>query len=82
MGRALGQLGIEHIVAYSPEGRGSCERIFRTLQDRLPKAASVGGHRDMKAANRFIADVFLPAYNARFTVAAAELAALNLRKSR
>src|SRR5512147_1227458 len=35
VGRALAQLGIEHIPAYSPEARGRCERAFRTLQDRL-----------------------------------------------
>ena len=37
VGRALKQLGIGHIPAYSPEARGRCERAFRTLQDRLPK---------------------------------------------
>ena len=44
----------------------------RTLQDRLPKELALAGIADMEAANRFIADVFLPAYNARFAVAAAE----------
>jgi hypothetical protein len=37
VGRALKQLGIEHIAAYSPEARGRSERLFRTLQDRLVK---------------------------------------------
>jgi transposase InsO family protein len=37
VGRGLAQLGIEHIAAYSPQARGRCERMFRTLQDRLPK---------------------------------------------
>ena len=36
-GRALNQLGIEHIAAYSPQARGRSERAFGTLQDRLPK---------------------------------------------
>lgn len=72
VGRALAQLGIEHIAAYSPEARGRCERIFRTLQDRLPKELALAGIVEMAAANRFIADVFLPAYNARFAIAAAE----------
>lgn len=72
VGRALAQLGIEHIAAYSPEARGRCERIFRTLQDRLPKELALAGIVDMEAANRFIADVFLPAYNARFAIVAAE----------
>jgi hypothetical protein len=35
VGRALAQLGIEHIAAYSPQARGRCERIFRTLQDEI-----------------------------------------------
>jgi transposase len=37
VGRALSQLGIEHIPAYSPEARGRSERTFGTLQGRLPK---------------------------------------------
>lgn len=71
VGRALAQLGIEHIASYSPEARGRMERVFRTLQDRLPKElrlAGLGG--DVAAANRFIRDVYLPAHNARFAVAA------------
>ena len=72
VGRGLAQLGIEHIAAYSPQARGRCERMFRTLQDRLPKELALAGIADMEAANRFIADVFLPAYNARFAVTAAE----------
>ena len=43
VGRALKQLGIEHIAAYSPEARGRCERLFRTLQDRLPKELRLAG---------------------------------------
>jgi hypothetical protein len=37
VGRALSQLGIEHVAAYSPQARRGSERLFRTLQDRLPK---------------------------------------------
>jgi transposase len=72
VGRALAQLGIEHIAAYSPQARGRCERIFRTLQDRLPKELALAGIVDPQAANRFIAEVFLADYNARFAIAAAE----------
>ena len=43
VGRALAQLGIEHIVAYSPEARGRSERAFRTLQDRLCKELALAG---------------------------------------
>ena len=38
VGRALAQLGIEHIAAYSPQARGRSERAFRTLEDRLPRS--------------------------------------------
>ena len=73
VGRALGQLGIEHIPAYSPQARGRSERAFRTLQDRLPKELALAGiNDDVAAANRFIREVFLPEHNARFAIAAAE----------
>jgi transposase len=69
VGRALSQLGIEHIPAYSPQARGRCERAFRTLQDRLPKELRLAGiGHDLEAANRFIREVYLPAHNARFAV--------------
>ena len=66
VGRALLRLGIEHIPAYSPEARGRSERMFGTLQDRLPKELKLAGITDIEAANRFIAEVYLPAHNARF----------------
>jgi transposase len=66
VGRALQRLGIEHIPAYSPEARGRSERMFSTLQERLPKELKLAGITDMEGANRFIADVYLPAHNARF----------------
>ena len=66
VGRALDRLGIEHIPAYSPEARGRSERMFGTLQDRLPKELKLAGIRDIEAANRFIRDVYLPEHNARF----------------
>jgi len=73
VGRALAQLGIEHIPAYSPEARGRSERAFRTLQDRLPKELKLAGiGKDVAAANRYIREVYLPAHNARFAVAAGE----------
>jgi transposase len=73
VGRALGQLGIEHIPAYAPEARGRSERMFRTLQDRLPKELSLAGITDdVAAANRFIKEEYLPGHNARFMVEAAE----------
>lgn len=70
--RALQQLGIMLIPAYSPEARGRSERMFRTLQERLPKELALAGMTDMAAANRFLRDAFLPAFNRRFTVTAEE----------
>src|SRR5512147_2708511 len=70
VGRALAQLGIEHIAAYSPEARGRSERAFRTLQDRLPKELRLAGITGIEAANRWLAEVYLPEHNARFAVPA------------
>lgn len=70
--RGLQQLGITLIPAYSPEARGRSERVVRTLQDRLPKELALAGITDMAAANRYLRTEFLPAYNQRFAVAAAE----------
>lgn len=67
VGRALAQLGIEHIAAYSPEARGRSERAFGTLQDRLVKELSLAGITSIEDANRFIAEVYLPDHNQRFT---------------
>jgi transposase len=72
VGRALAQLGIRHIAAYSPEARGRSERMFGTLQDRLPKELADAGIDTIEAANRFIAESYVPAHNRRFAVAAAE----------
>jgi transposase len=72
VGRALAQLGIEHIAAYSPEARGRSERAFRTLQDRLPKELALAGVSTLEGANRFLAETFIPDYNARFAVAPEE----------
>jgi hypothetical protein len=66
VGRALQQLGIELIAAYSPEARGRSERMFGTLQNRLPQELALAGITDMAAANRFLKEVYLPAHNARF----------------
>jgi len=66
VGRALKQLGIEHIPAYSPEARGRSERMFGTLQDRLVKELKLAGIADIASANRFFREVYLPEHNARF----------------
>ena len=70
VGRAMLQLGIEFIPAYSPQARGRSERMFGTLQQRLPQELRVHGIQDMPVANRFLHEQFLPAYNALFAKAA------------
>lgn len=68
VGRALKQLGIEHIPAYSPEARGRSERAFGTLQDRLVKELAIAGISDVASANQFIREVYLAQHNQRFAV--------------
>ncbi|MDE3020100.1 MAG: hypothetical protein KGO52_11345 [Nitrospirota bacterium] len=70
--RALQQLGITLMPAYSPQARGRSERVFRTLQDRLPHELALAGLTEMAAANRYLAERFLPAHNRRVAVPAAE----------
>jgi len=65
-GRAIAQLGIGMIPAYSPEARGRSERAFRTHQDRLPKELAFYGITDMEEANRYLQQTYLPAHNAEF----------------
>jgi len=72
VGRALEQLSIEHIPSYSPQGRGRMERLFGTLQGRLPQDLRVAGITTLEAANLWLASTYRPAHNARFGVKAAE----------
>ncbi len=71
-GGAMKRLGIGMIPAYSPEARGRCERMFGTHQDRLPKELALAGTMDMEAANRYVNEVYLPAFNAEFMQPAME----------
>lgn len=70
--RALEALGIELILAYSPEARGRIERSFETSQDRLVKELRVAGISSFEAANHFLEQSYLPFWNARFAVAPTE----------
>jgi transposase len=72
VGRALSQLGISHIASYSPEGRGRMERVFGTLQLRLPPELRLARITTVAGANRFLRQRFVPDYNARFAVPASE----------
>lgn len=68
VGRALRQLGIEHIAAYSPEARGRSERAFQTHQGRLPQELARAGITDMDSANRYLEQVYRPGHNREFAV--------------
>ena len=62
IGRALYELGIQMIPAYSPEARGRGERLFETWQGRLPNELKLHGIKTIPDANRYILESFLPWY--------------------
>jgi len=68
VGRALAHLGIEHIAAYSPQARGRSERMFATLQDRLPKELRLAGIATVEAANAWLKAHYIADHNTRFAV--------------
>ena len=70
VGRALKQLMIEHIPAYSPEARGRSERMFGTLQNRLPQELRLAGVTTMAEANTYLTRTYLPEHNRRFSIKA------------
>ena len=71
VGRALSQLGIDHIAAYSPEARGRSERAFQTHQGRLPQELARAGITDMSSANQYLDQVYRVAHNREFAIASA-----------
>ena len=73
-GRAMEQLGIELILANSPQAKGRVERMNGTLQDRLVKGLRLEGISELGAANQYLSKRFLPDLNRRFKVKAASAA--------
>jgi transposase len=71
-GAAMKRLGIEMIPAYSPEARGRSERAFATHQARLPKELALAGITEMAAANRYLEEIYRPAFNREFSHPARE----------
>jgi transposase len=71
-GRAMSNLGIEMIPAYSPEARGRSERVFSTHQDRLPKELIAKGITEMDEANQYLDQVYKDAFNKEFMQPAPE----------
>lgn len=69
IGRALRELGIGWIAAYSPQAKGRVERSFSTDQDRLIKELRLAKVKTMQAANEFLEKEYWPDWNERFTKA-------------
>jgi hypothetical protein len=72
VGRALRELGIQLIPAYSPQARGRSERGFGTWQGRLPQELRLRGLTTIDAANQFLREHYIREFNQRFMVNAAE----------
>jgi transposase len=72
VGRALQELGIQMIPAYSPQARGRGERNFGTWQGRLPQELRLHGIRSLAAANQFLREQYIEEFNHRFAVPAAQ----------
>jgi transposase len=69
VGRALHELGVQMIPAYSPEARGRSERNFGTWQGRLPQELRLRQLGTLEAANRFLREDYIAQFNRRFQVA-------------
>ena len=72
VGRALQELGVKMIPAYSPQARGRSERNFGTWQGRLPQELRLRGITDLEGANEFLRTEYIAEFNSKFTVAAAQ----------
>jgi transposase len=72
VGRALHQLGVQMIPAYSPQARGRSERSFSTWQGRLPQELRLRGIGTLEAANDFLREHYIAEFNRRFQVRAAQ----------
>jgi hypothetical protein len=71
-GRALKELGIQTIAAYSPQARGRSERSFGTWQGRLPQELRLASITTLEAANQFLRNRYMAAFNQKFTIQSAE----------
>jgi hypothetical protein len=68
--RMMRQLDVELIFAYSPQAKGRIETLFSTLQHRLVREMRLAGIKTLKEGNRFVKEVFIPKFNAKFSVIA------------
>jgi hypothetical protein len=81
VGRALRELGVQMIPAYSPQARGRSERNFGTWQGRLPQELRLRGIRSLATANRFLREHYMAEFNRRFQVPAAQRGSAFVRRS-
>jgi transposase len=72
IGRAMKELGVQMIPAYSPQARGRCERSFGTWQNRLPQELRLAGISTLEEANTFLRERYIAEFNRKFTKPAAE----------
>jgi len=82
VGRALKELGVQMIPAYSPQARGRSERSFGTWQGRLPQELRLAGVDTVEAANGFLREHYIAEFNAKFTVEATQKGTAFRRSSR
>src|SRR5579859_4446267 len=72
VGRAMKELGVQMIAAYSPQARGRSERSFGTWQGRLPQELRLAGIGAVEGANAFLRERYIGEFNARFSAPAAQ----------
>src|SRR5258705_1074750 len=82
VGRALKELGIQMIAAYSPQARGRSERSFGTWQGRLPQELRLAGIKTVEGANGFLRERYIGEFNGKFSAPAAEKGTAFRRTSR
>jgi transposase len=82
VGRAMKELGVQMIPAYSPQARGRSERNFGTWQGRLPQELRLAGITTQEGANVFLRERYMGVFNDKFTVEARERGTAFRRTSR
>jgi transposase len=82
LGRALKELGVQTIAAYSPQARGRSERSFGTWQGRLPQELRLAGIATVEGANKFLREKYIKEFNNKFSVPAEQKGTAFRRTSR
>src|SRR3981081_662123 len=82
VGRALRELGVQMIPAYSPQARGRSERNFGTWQGRLPQELRLAEISTLEGANRFLSEHYIDVFNGKFAAAPEQKASAFRRSSR